>query len=207
MEAEVYAWIRNIVVFMMINTIIMNLIGNKSYKKYVSLASGMILVLIVVSPLVKVLKLQESLDYFLDSNTFAMDTSNFKNELSNVEEEQSDAIYSEYKDEIKNQVKKLLKVDNVYLKSFEVQIDTNTKSDTYGEIAKMNIKATTEESQETTSDNLIINDISIDHISIGKNTEKDREKLPSPLEINLKNKLSDFYNIDQGNINISIQGG
>ena len=192
---------------MMINTIIMNLLGNKSYKKYVSIASGMILVLIVVSPLIKVFKLQENLDYFLESNTFTMDTSDFKNKLSQVEEDQNDKIYSEYKGQIKKQVKELLLQNNVYLKSMDVQIDSKTDSTTYGQILKMNIKATTEDSSQASGENLNIDKVDIGQISINKDEKQKESELPTPLEISIKNKLSDFYNIEQGNINISIQGG
>lgn len=207
MEAEVYAWIRNIVVFMMINTIIMNLLGNKSYKKYVSIASGMILVLIVVSPLVKILKLQENLDYFLESHNFTLDVSDFKNELNQMETDQKDKLLTDYKGQIKSQVKELLMRDKVYLKSFDVQIDMDSESKTYGQILKMNVKATTDEDQEISGKSLIIDSIKIDPISMGDNAKKEMEKLPSPEEIRLKNRLSDFYNMEQGNINISIQGG
>jgi stage III sporulation protein AF len=52
-----------------------------------------------------------------------------------------------------------------------------------------------------------IDSIKIDNIKIEKEEEKpskDRNYL-SPEEINAKNKLSDFYNINTDNINISIQ--
>jgi stage III sporulation protein AF len=42
---------------------------------------------------------------------------------------------------------------------------------------------------------------------MGEEEENTSQNMPSPTEINIKNKLSDFYNIEQGNINISIQGG
>lgn len=41
---------------MILSSIINNLIGGKSYKKYVSLVSGMILVLIVSMPIIKIFK-------------------------------------------------------------------------------------------------------------------------------------------------------
>jgi stage III sporulation protein AF len=49
--------------------------------------------------------------------------------------------------------------------------------------------------------------IDIEKIEFGGQEEKASENLPSPAEINIKNKLSDFYYIERDNINISIQGG
>lgn len=77
----VIEWVRNIVIFLILNTIIMNLLGNSSYKKYVSIVSGMILLLIVVSPFLKLLRIDEILDYYLNTNIFQSDMSNIQSEL------------------------------------------------------------------------------------------------------------------------------
>ncbi len=208
MEQEVYNWIKNIVIYMIINTIIMNLLGNKSYKKYVSIVSGMVLVLIVVSPLIKLLKLEDNLDYFLQSNDFAIESSDFKNQLNQLEEEQSDTIFTEYKEKIKKQVEELLLTEQIALRSFHVVIDTKEGSSTYGEIKSMIITAVVrEDDKEDTKKRLQIDQIEIPRVSLDKKEEAATKKVPTPLEINIKNKLSDFYNIEQGNINISIQGG
>jgi stage III sporulation protein AF len=193
---------------MIMNTIIMNLLGNKSYKKYISIVSGMILVLIVVSPLMKFMKLDENLDYYLQINDFAIETSEFKNDLNRMEEEQSNAIFAEYQDKIKVQVKNLLLEEAVYLESFDLTIDKNTKSKTFGEIIRMDITANIEQNEEEDDkEYLQIDEIEIGRISMGEEEENTSQNMPSPTEINIKNKLSDFYNIEQGNINISIQGG
>jgi stage III sporulation protein AF len=205
---EIYGWIKNIVIYMIINNIIMNLLGNKSYKKYVSIISGMILVLIVISPLIKLMKLDENLDYFLEYNDFAIEASNFKNDFSRMEEAQTDAIFYEYEDKIRQQVRELLTEEKVTLKNFDLTIDRNPENKTFGEIIRMDITASLESNEvEEQGDSLSIKEIEISKITIdGKSKSKDK-KPPSPTEINIKNKLSDFYNIEQGNINISIQGG
>jgi stage III sporulation protein AF len=205
---EIYTWIRNIVIYMIMNTIIMNLLGNKSYKKYISIVSGMILVLIVISPLMKFMELDENLDYYLQINDFAIETSEFKNDLNRMEEEQSNAIFAEYEDKIGLQIKDLLSEETVYLDSFHLSIDRDTKSNTFGEILRMDITANMKQSEEEgREERLQIDEIDIARISMSEQEEKTSQKLPSPMEINIKNKLSDFYNIEQGNININIQGG
>jgi stage III sporulation protein AF len=207
MEQEIFNWIKNIVIYMIINTIIMNLLGDKSYKKYVSIVSGMILVLIVISPFTKLMKLDDNLDYFLQYNLFSSTTADYKNQLEQAEEEQDKAVFAGYKEKIKEQVKELLKKDQVYLKSCSINLDEDPKSDTFGEIRGMDITASADETQETGGDSLIIEDIEIGEISMDDKDKKQEVNQPSPLEISIKNELSDFYNMEQGNINISIQGG
>lgn len=206
MEEEIYSWIKNIVIYLIINTVIMNFLGNKSYKKYVGIVSGMILVLIVVSPLIKFMKLEENLDYFLQSNDFSIESSDFKHNLSQMEEKQSNAIFAEYKEKIKKQVEALLLKEHVVLKSFQVVIDTKPDSSTYGEIQSMKITAALKEEDEK-ENRLNIEQIEIPRINIRPEEADTADNVPSPLEINIKNNLSDFYNIEPGNINISVQGG
>lgn len=207
MEQEIYSWIKNIVIYMIINTIIMNLLGDKSYKKYVSIVSGMILVLIVISPLVKLMKLDDSLDYFLRYNFFASETKEYKSQLEQAEEKQDEAIFAGYKDKIREQVKELLQSQEVYLKSCEITLDEDPDSTTFGEIKKLSITAGIDDTQEASSNHLQIDEIEIGEIAIDDRDKKQSEQPPSPLEITIKNELSDFYNMKQVNINISIQGG
>ncbi len=205
---ELYTWIRNIVVYMIMNTIVMNLLGNKSYKKYISIVSGMILVLIVITPILRLVKLDQSLDYFFDSKNFVVDTSEFQSELKGVEKEQQEAVFTEFENEIKEQVKGLLQKKNISLESMDVIFNTDSKSEGFGSIEAMKINAVAKEKQESSDKNrLNIDEIKIAQIAIGEEDKTSEKKVPSPMEITIKKELADFYNIEQGNINISIQGG
>lgn len=205
---ELYAWIRNIVIYMIMNTIVMNLLGNKSYKKYISIVSGMILVLIVITPILKLIKLDQSLDYFFNSNNFVVDTSEFKSQLKGVEKEQQEAVFAEFENEIKEQVKKMLQQKNVSVESIDVVFHTDSDSELFGSIEAMNIHAALDENQEASEENRMnIDKIKIAQITIGDEEKTSEKKVPTPLEITIKKELADFYNMEQGNINISIQGG
>ncbi|MBH1940201.1 stage III sporulation protein AF [Mobilitalea sibirica] len=205
---EIYEWIKNIVIYMILNTIIMNLLGNSSYKKYVSIVSGMILVLIVVSPIMRFLKIDEKMDFYIRSNDFTVEASAFKNDLQRMEEKQMQQIFAEYKDRIKEQVKVILSAEELYLVSFDITFNLDTQSSTFGEIQRMDITATGTKSEEEKSSKIIIEEVEISDIKSALQKEKEvSQKVPSPAEINIKIKLSDFYNIGADNINISIQGG
>jgi stage III sporulation protein AF len=203
----IYTWIRNIVIYMLLNTVIMNLVGGKNYKKYISIVSGMILVLIVIAPIMDFMKLEDKLDLFLDKNDFSVETSNFRTDLSRMEEAGRKAIFAEYEEKIRRQVEEVLAEEELILTGFDLKLDQDTQSPDFGSILSMNVTATTEnDDQEVTNNRLLIDDIEISRIEI-KDKEEDTGKMPSPLEIIMKKRLSDFYNIEQGNININIQGG
>jgi len=203
----IYAWVKNIVIYMILNTIIMNLLGNSSYKKYVSIVSGMILVLIVISPLINVMELDKKFDYLLLSNNFSIETSDFKSDLNKMEEQQSDVVFTEYEDRLKTQVTEMLLEEGVYLTSFHLTIDQEVKNATFGYILGMDITAGLNKEKVNSDVIPSVDEIEINPINIKGQEEKAEINLLSPMEINIKKRLSDFYNIEPDNINISIQGG
>ena len=205
---EIYAWIRNIVIYMILNTIIMNLLGNSSYKKYVSIVSGMVLVLIVISPIMKYLRVDDKLDYYLDSNGFAVETADFENSLRTMEEEQLELIFKEYTEKVRGQADTVLRGEGLRILDFKLTLDRDERSPSFGGILKMDIKADYISESKEKVDRIVIEDIEI--IDSGRQAgeeQKPMNKAPSPAEISIKIKLSDFYNIEPDNINISIQGG
>ncbi len=203
----IYTWIRNIVIYMLLNTIIINLVGGKNYKKYISIVSGMILVLIVITPIMDFMKIEDKLDLFQSKNDFSVETSEFRADLNRMEEAGREAIFAEYKEKIKQQVKEILAKEKLKLTEFDLKLDQDAASSEFGSVLSMDISATNEYSSRKEENNhLLIDDIEINHIRI-KEEEDDIERPPSPQEIIMKKRLSDFYNIEQGNININIQGG
>lgn len=205
---ELYAWVRNIVIYMILNTIIMNLLGKSSYKKYVSIVSGMVLVLLVISPFMKFLKVEDKLDYYLDYNGFAVETADFENSLRSMEKEQLELVFTEYSDKVRSQVETMLQGEGLRLTDFKLIFDRDEKSPNFGGIQRMEIKADygTETAEQT--ERIFIEDIEITRLETDAGAEEESlQKAPSPAEISIKIKLSDFYNIKPDNINISIQGG
>jgi stage III sporulation protein AF len=62
MREMLYEWVRNIVFYQMITSIIINLIPSNAYVKYIRFFMGMLFVLIAIQPLLKVVRLAEKVD-------------------------------------------------------------------------------------------------------------------------------------------------
>lgn len=203
----IYTWIRSVVIYVILNTIIMNILGDSSYKKYISIVSGMILVLLVISPLLNRMHLEETLHHYLQFNDNAIETSDFQNSLNQMEEQQRELIYAKYRQKIENRVKELLQEKGISLKTFHLHMDNDVKSKTFGKITGMTITAVRQVQKEKKSGRrLSVEKIEIQPVAFDDAEDKIRKHVPSPLEINIKKELSDFYNIEPDNINISIQG-
>lgn len=196
---------------MVLTSIIANLLGKSSYKKYINLVTGIILVILVISPLLKLFQLDKTLDYYFTTNTLLADAQDIDSQFIEVEAGQKEAIFQEYKEQIKQQVSKLLAEDKIHIYDMEIHIDEDDSTSNYGNIESITIvggqETEKEESKEESKEAIKISSVKVEDIKIEQEEEgvkRDKEYL-SPEEINAKNKLSDFYNINSDNINISIQ--
>lgn len=212
----IYTWVKSIVFFLLLITIVDNLVESTSYKKYINLISGMILIILVASPFFGLFDIDDKIDYYFEKNTFVSESGNISNELMEIEQAQVSTIFDEYKIEIENKTVSLLKKENLFISYFNVNINEDTSSDSFGKIEKIELVASYKVDEEVQLDENIPK-VEIDKIEIRSDIEKNEEdkknennSLNSDLdlsdsEIYIKNLLSDFYNVDFDNINISIQ--
>lgn len=203
----IYDWIKNIIIFLVLTTIIANLLGKSAYKKYINLITGIILLILVISPLFKLLKLEDSLDYFFTANYLLAETKELGIKFNDMEDKQTETILLEYKEKIKAQIGNILESDDLYIISIVITIDEKSNSLTYGQIENLDIITSYVRAKEEVEPKKV-DKINISKIKIGENNESEQENVReflSPSEINVKKRLSDFYNMNPDNINISIQ--
>lgn len=208
---SVYSWVKNIVFFLLIISIVNNLVGDNSYKKYINLVTGMILIILVVSPLTNLFNINEKIDYYFAKNTFEVDTEDISKKLIKIENEQKASIVKEYKNEIEKQTGELLEKEGLYISYFQVTI--SEKDDVFGTIEGIDLVANyTVYNEDNVSEP--IEKIEIERIEIGENKDnedssdiraKETDKRLSSKEIHIRGLLSDFYNLDVNNINIDIR--
>jgi stage III sporulation protein AF len=203
----IYDWIKNIIIFLVLTTIITNLLGKSAYKKYINLITGMILLILVISPLFKLLNLEDSLDYFFSANYLLAETKEINVKLNEMEDKKIESIILEYKEKIKTQIETILESEDLYINSMTLTIDEENNSLTYGQIQNLDIIASYVRVKDEVKPKKV-DKINIGKIKIGENNESEQEnvrEILTPNEINVKKRLSDFYNMNPDNINISIQ--
>ena len=98
MEA-VYGWVKNIIYYMIFLSVVNNLLADSKYGKYIRLFSGMVLILLVVSPFTGGLHLDEQISSMFKSISFQNDTDDLKQDLWGMEERRLDQVIREYEQE------------------------------------------------------------------------------------------------------------
>lgn len=201
----IYAWIKSIVIFLIVITIITNLLGKSDFKKYVNVVTGMLLVVLTITPILKWLHLSDEVEFHFNSNEFELEKKELTKKVKYAKSTQKHIILESYKEKIKEQVNEILRNNDLFFVSCKVSIEENEHSKAFATLQELNVTASYRKVKKEQSQ---IPQIQIDKIMLSqKKEEKPTVKTLSPMEIHIKNELSDFYNIKADNINISIQGG
>ena len=107
----IYGWVKNIVFFYIIMTAVLHLLPKNSYQKYVRFFGGIILVILLLTPL---LELLYHPDYLLDKisyQSFLQDMNTMKLDVEGMEQTQKEIFFKEYEEAIANDIKTLSRED------------------------------------------------------------------------------------------------
>ena len=75
-----YEWIKNIAFYMVLITAVIHILPNSDYKKYIRFFTGMVLVIMLATPLLKIFGMENPLGSLYDSKEY-------KEQIEKIEEE------------------------------------------------------------------------------------------------------------------------
>jgi stage III sporulation protein AF len=80
-----YEWIQNIVFFLVISTAVMQVLPGKTYQKYVQLFTGMILILLMMTPALRLIGAQGLFESLYQSKQYEMETEEIEKQRAYLE--------------------------------------------------------------------------------------------------------------------------
>lgn len=207
----IFSSVKSIIMFLILVSIIMNLFSKSSFKQYIGIFTGMVLIMIVIRPVMSLLNVEGKMNYYFDQNQFRINASDFTNELYHAETAQKKRIVEEYKSRIKEQIITALKEHELVIRSVDIQLDTDTESESCGEIESIKITAEVGKAEEKKEKNAIeeIDQVAIDKVrinqqSIDKKEESETVQCDSVLELKIKKELVALYGIDINKIDLEV---
>lgn len=191
-----YSWIKGIAFYIILVTTVMYVLPNQKYQKYLRFFTGIVMILLVINPILKVLKQDQNLSYTFQLNNYRQELDEFNKDIKEAQGEQKHTLLTQYEEKIAEKISEFVAGQGLFTKKISVILNSDETSENYGSIQSIQIEASRSEVQQDK------NRIETEDIQIGSKKQKN----PSVEEINLKNEIEDFYNISGDNINISIQG-
>ena len=190
----VVEWMKEIAIFYVIGTFIMNLIHDEKYVKYVKLFLGVIMIILIITPVGKFLGLDGSFIRQWKFNSGIAMSNELVEELKNTDEKRQQAILSEYYELVKTDIAEYTESLGVYLTEASFVLNLDSSSETYGTFEKMDIYVSRTKNG--------IGNIYVDEIIIGTNNPSE-----DIVAIEIKKYIEEVYNVKKSNINVYVRGG
>lgn len=122
MADALYGWMQNLAFFFILMTAVLNCIPDGQYRKYVRFFLGLVLLIVLSGPLLKLFSLDEILSSGLSRAVLEQEAMDAGNMQITVEGLQEEYLLEAYEQELESQIAVLLEERGIGVRSVAVQI-------------------------------------------------------------------------------------
>ena len=190
------SWAQGIIVAVIIATLIEMILPNSSSKKYVKVVIGMYILFTIVSPIIKKLGGKDINLNTINIEKYEQQISKSDNTISRkFEDNNTRSIKDIYVSNLKADISAKLKEKGYEIDTSDIQI----KDDENYTIEKFTLKLIKMEQKQGKNNEIVINTVEIGNTI----SQKDSKTLSDDDKQEVKDYISETYDIDKKNINIS----
>ena len=190
------SWAQGIIVAVIIATLIEMILPNSSSKKYVKVVIGMYILFTIVSPIIKKVGGKDINLNTINIEKYEQQISKSDNTISRkFEDNNTRSIKDIYVSNLKADISAKLKEKGYEIDTSDVQI----KDDENYTIEKITLKLIKMEQKQEKNNEIVINTVEIGNTI----SQKDSKTLSDDEKQEVKDYISETYDIDKKNINIS----
>ena len=190
------SWAQGIIVAVIIATLIEMILPNSSSKKYVKVVIGMYILFTIVSPIIKKVGGKDINLDTINIEKYEQQISKSDNTISRkFEDNNARSIKDIYVSNLKADISAKLKEKGYEINTSDIQI----KDDENYTIEKITLKLIKMEQKQGKNNEIVINTVEIGNTI----SQKDSKTLSDDDKQEVKDYISETYDIDKKNINIS----
>ncbi|MCD7824408.1 MAG: stage III sporulation protein AF [Clostridiaceae bacterium] len=115
--------IQNILIYLILVSLLRGLITNPKYQQYFQFFSGLILMLLLLSPVISLMEGEEGWFALLQENVLQMDLDEVKGEMAVAEGKFTDVLEKEYQEVVEEQVEALAREQGMVLEDTVVELE------------------------------------------------------------------------------------
>ncbi|HZX21578.1 MAG TPA: stage III sporulation protein AF, partial [Clostridia bacterium] len=186
-------------------TFIEILIPNSNYKRYINVVTGLLLIVVILTPLTKFINKQINFEEEVLKIFNQLELSTAQNRINNVQYSNDEAVITLYKNKIGEQVKSYIENNTEYIVSDVFVEVEDENSSQFGTVTSLDITLR-EKTGNSKSADKTIEPVQI-NVSMGKNNNNTVEAssiLISSKEDLIKGDISNLYDVSKDNINVHI---
>lgn len=180
--------VKKVVMFCLVSFVILELAPKEEYKKYLNLFTGMVLILLLISPVYelftgKIPVTDELSKYYLKNELKDMDIY-----FGEYDKMRVDAVTGEYRKQIETHIGEIAGQNRMAVEEVTVLLNTDVESENFLQVESVTMRV----SKKYRDESLKIQEIVMEQ----------KEGAESLSEIEIKKTISQFYNVETDNINI-----
>lgn len=188
-------WIGDIAVYLILVTLILQIIPKK-FRKYISFFTGMLLIMLVISPVTGLFGADVALADYFKLEGMKQAVSDMEDMIRFAENVYEEKMIENYNSQIRERISELIKEYGFRVNEVEVVWNLDAGTENYGSISSIYVNL----DEKTTQGTITIKPVKV---TVGEqlhDTYTEKEIL------GMKAKIAGFYNLSESHINITIQG-
>lgn len=206
-----YQWVRNIIIFLLLISVIYQILPDSEYKKYMKVCAGMMMILIVFLPILKISGADLDMSYFLGLEGLKMEAGGFTNTMQSAENMQFDQINKNYKTQLEKEMCMMFSEGPLYILSAEASIVEDIESEHYGEVTNILVRAGRQKPEEGSKAEISVAPVEAIDISQpqqnAQNGSVPEDAVPADMAGHveeMRKKLSDYFYVDEAAVQIKV---
>lgn len=200
--------VQNILFFYIILSVVLALIGNSSFKKYIQMFSGLVMIIIILNPLMKLLGAENTLNLQLKKNQLFEVSQAESEDIMVAEMKQGDAVMQQYEETISKQIQSVMENYDFCATDIQVSIDDSLDSDTFGQVQNIEVfcqKETSGECMEESQEVESIEQVAIPDIKIETKGEIEKEVTNTLQTKEVVLEIANMYGLGVDQIQIQVE--
>ena len=128
----IYEWIRSIVFYLILMTMILNLLPDKKYEKYLRLFTGLVFLTLVLAPFSGLGGAGEQVVEAFSRITFQNDAKMLRREIEDADGARMKQLVEQYRAMMEEQVRNDIEIQGVSCVEVEITLDESVEHETFG---------------------------------------------------------------------------
>ena len=160
-------WIQNVVVFMLLMSLVGQLVPEEKYRKYVRLTMGLILILVLLMPVVQVFGMDEKvLENLIQSQ---LDVASADGKSSGKTVDMQRMYVQPYNQMVVKEVEAYFELEAVEVEHCHIEMETDVESEAYGKMYSMYVGVSPKGNEQ--DEKKQVKEIDIEDVYVGKTSE------------------------------------
>ena len=136
-------WVQRIAIYIVLVTVLRSLIGKPQYQQYFRFVSGLILILLLITPVFGLLSDDSRLYGILNRYVYQQDLDDIASSLQLAEGQMKELIREEYRNAVSGQIKELAEGQGLVVQEIQITLDTQ------GEVSRLEVYLKSQEPSPT----------------------------------------------------------